>query len=71
MDALVPVEVVATEAEGEIVCGFLRSAGIDCTLRVTNRGAGAADGLSIGGPQSVLVRADDLESAREVVRATR
>jgi hypothetical protein len=71
MDALVALEVVATEAEAEILCGLLRSAGIDCTHRVTNRGAGAADGLSIGGPQAVLVRSEDLASAREVVSASR
>jgi hypothetical protein len=71
MDALVAVDVVATEAEAEILCGLLRSAGIDCTHRVTDRGAGAADGRSVGGPQAVLVRSEDLESAREVVSATR
>jgi hypothetical protein len=70
MDALVPLDVVATEAEGEILCGLLRSAGIDCALRVTDRGAGAADGLSVGAAQTVLVRSEDLAAAREVVRAS-
>jgi hypothetical protein len=68
MDELVVVEVVATEPEAELLCSLLRSAGIECTYRVTNLGAGAADGLAVGGPQEVIVRREDLESAREVLR---
>jgi hypothetical protein len=56
MDELVVVEVVATEPEAELLCSLLRSAGIECTYRVTNLGAGAADGLAVGGPQEVIVR---------------
>jgi hypothetical protein len=68
MDELVVVEVVATEPEAELLCSLLRSAGIECTYRVTNLGAGAADGLAVGGPQEVIVRREDLESAGEVLR---
>jgi Putative prokaryotic signal transducing protein len=68
MDELVVVEVVASEPEAELLCSLLRSAGIECTYRVTNLGAGAADGLAVGGPQEVIVRQEDLESAREVLR---
>ena len=68
MDELVPVEVVATEAEAETLCQLLRSAGISCTYRVTNLGAGAADGLAFAGPQEIIVRSDDLEFAREVLK---
>jgi hypothetical protein len=67
MDELVVVEVVATEPEAELLCSLLRSAGIECTYRVTNLGAGAADGLAVGGPQEVVVRAEDVESARDVL----
>ncbi|MGH3084570.1 MAG: putative signal transducing protein [Gaiellaceae bacterium] len=67
MDELVVVEVVASEPEAELLCSLLRSAGIRCTYRVTNVGAGAADGLAVGGPQEVVVRAEDVESAREVL----
>jgi Putative prokaryotic signal transducing protein len=66
-EELVVVEVVATESEAELLCSLLRSAGIRCTYRVTNVGAGAADGLAVGGPQEVVVRAEDVESAREVL----
>jgi Putative prokaryotic signal transducing protein len=68
MDELVVAEVVGTEPEAELVCSLLRSAGIRCTSRVTNLGAGASDGLSVGGPHEVIVRQEDLESAREVLR---
>ena len=67
MDELVVVEVVVSEPEAELLCSLLRSAGIRCTYRVTNVGAGAADGLAVGGPQEVVVRAEDVESAREVL----
>jgi hypothetical protein len=30
-------------------------------------GAGAADGMAVGGPQEVIVRSEDLTSAREVL----
>jgi hypothetical protein len=68
MDELAVVEVVATEPEAELLCSLLRSAGISCTHRVTNLGAGAGDGLAVGGPQEVLVRREDLARAREVLR---
>jgi hypothetical protein len=68
MDELVVVEVVATEPEAELLCSLLRSEGIKCTHRVSNYGAGAADGMPVGGPQEVIVRSEDLASAREVLR---
>jgi hypothetical protein len=67
MDELVVVEVVATQPEAELLCSLLETAGIRCTYRVSNYGAGAADGLSVGGPQEVIVRREDVESAREVL----
>ena len=67
MDDLVVVEVVPTEPEAELACGLLRSAGIECTNRQTNRGAGLADGLPVGGPRAIMVRAQDAELAGEVL----
>lgn len=69
-DGLVVVDVFGTEQEAEVVCGLLRSAGIECLTRQTNVGAGASDGMSVVGPYEVVVRAEDLEAAREVVRGT-
>jgi Putative prokaryotic signal transducing protein len=67
MDELAVVDVVPNPAEAELLCGLLRSAGIQCTYRLTNQGAGAFEGIPGVGAQEVVVRADDLESAREVL----
>ena len=67
MDELVVVEVVATEPEAELLCSLLRNAGIKCTRRLSNYGAGASDGMPVGGPQEVIVRPEDLASAREIL----
>ncbi len=69
MDNLGPVEVVRTESEAEMLCGLLRSAGIECMYRVTDQGAGAFDGMSVGGPHEILVRREDIDAAREVLSA--
>ena len=42
-DALVVLDVVATEQEAEVICGLLRSAGTACLTRQTNVGAGASE----------------------------
>jgi hypothetical protein len=67
MEELVVVEVVATEGEAELLCSLLQNEGIRCTYRVTNYGAGAGDGLAVGGPQEVIVRSEDLGAAREIL----
>jgi hypothetical protein len=67
VDELVVIDVVASEPEAELLCSRLRNEEIPCTHRVSNFGAGAADGLSVGGPHEVLVRPEDLERAREIV----
>ena len=69
MDKLVVVDVVQTEPQAAMLCLLLKNSGIPATYRLTNRGAGAADGLSVGGPQEIVVRSEDLESAREILRA--
>lgn len=62
------VTVVASEPEAEMTCGLLRSQGIDCYFRRTNFGAGAADGMLSGfGQTEILVRASDLDEAREIL----
>lgn len=67
MDELVVVDVVATEGEAELLSNVLRDAGIDASYRLSNFGAGASDGMPTGGPQEVIVRAEDLAAAREVL----
>ena len=68
MEELVVVDVVGSEPEAELLCSLLRSAGIECTRRQTNLGAGASDGLSISGPHEVVVRSEDAAAAREVLQ---
>ena len=67
MDELVVVDIVATEGEAQLLSSLLRDAGIESTYRLSNYGAGASDGMPTGGPQEVLVRKDDLQSAREIL----
>jgi hypothetical protein len=68
MDELVVVDVVATEPEAALLCSLLRSAGIECTYRLSNYGAGASDGMPVGGPQEIVGRSDVLASAREILQ---
>ena len=67
MDERAVVKVVGSEPEAELLCSLLRSAGIECTGRQTNLGAGAADGMP-GGPYELVVRTQDLDDAREILR---
>jgi hypothetical protein len=67
-DEFVVVEVAGTEPEAELLCSLLRSAGIACQPRLTSRGAGAGDGLGIVGPHEILVRSQDAQAAREILR---
>lgn len=67
MDELVVVKVVGSEPEAELLCSLLRSWGIECALRQTNLGAGAADGMP-GGPYKLIVRPQDLDDARDILR---
>jgi hypothetical protein len=37
---------------------------------VTNAGAGAVDGWAAGAPHEIIVRAEDAETAREILEPT-
>jgi Putative prokaryotic signal transducing protein len=64
------VTVVPNSLEAEMICGLLRTEGIDCFTRPTDN-VGAAYAAA-GGPQEVVViRDDDLPRARELVEASR
>jgi len=61
---LVALTVVPNETEAEILCGELRSAGIECGHRpASSSGMGSA----FMGPHEVLVSKGDLEPARELL----
>jgi len=65
----VVVTVVSGEPEAEVVCGLLRSAGIDCAYRDTEAidSQGALEDFTPSGPREILVRESDLEAARELL----
>lgn len=70
-DELVVVEVAGSQPEAEMLCSLLRSAGIACMPRLTSRGAGAGDGLGIGGQHEIMVRSKDAQAARKILRRPR
>ena len=70
MDPVV-LTVVHDEAEAEIICGLLRTNGIECSYRKTDLAAGSSTiGLASGGPIELLVNEKDLIAARELLPAT-
>jgi hypothetical protein len=62
MADLVRLTVVASQGESDVICGLLRSGGIGCD----NRAADPADTI-LSGWCEILVSADDLEAAREML----
>jgi Putative prokaryotic signal transducing protein len=67
MDEGVVVTTVSDEIEAEVVCGLLRSAGIECGHRVTEATDSALEGIAADGPREILVHATELEAARVVL----
>jgi Putative prokaryotic signal transducing protein len=67
MDEGVPVTTVSDEIEAEVVCGLLRSAGIECGHRVTEATDSALEGIAADGPREILVHETELETARAVL----
>ena len=66
-DESVVLTVVSGEPEADIVCGLLRSAGIDCAYRDTEAIDSSLDEFTADGPREILVRASDLDTARELL----
>ena len=58
---------VSGEPEADIVCGLLRSAGIDCAYRDTEAIEDPLEDFIAAGPREILVREADLEAARELI----
>jgi hypothetical protein len=67
MDEGVVVSTVADEIEAELVCGLLRSAGIECGHRLTEATDSAFEGIASDGPREILVHQAELEAARAVL----
>ncbi len=67
----VVLTVVADGAEADIVCGLLRSAGIDCAYRDTEAIDSPLEDFTAAGPREILVRESDLEVARALLARSR
>ena len=64
--------VVGDEMEAEALCGLLRTNGIKCAFRRSNRSAAVGTyggGFAIAGPTEVVVDEEDLAAAREILSA--
>jgi hypothetical protein len=68
-DDLARLTVVASEAEAELVRSLLETEGIQSMQRPTDFAAGSLDGWAAGGAREILVRAEDLDTARALVEA--
>ena len=66
-DEGVVVTVVAGGPEADVVCGLLRSAGIDCAYRDTEAIDSALEDFTAAGPREILVRDSDVEAARALL----
>jgi hypothetical protein len=63
----VVLTVVSGEPEADIVCGLLRSAGIDCAYRDTEAIESPIEDFIAAGPREILVHESDLAAARELI----
>ena len=62
------LQVVGSEPEAEVILALLRGEGIPAIAQKTNFAVGLADGsLSAAGPREILVHAENLDKAREVL----
>jgi hypothetical protein len=68
-DDAVVLKVVSGESEAQIVCGLLRSSGIECAYRDTEAIDSSLEDFMAAGSREVLVRASDLEDAKELLAA--
>jgi hypothetical protein len=70
MDEPVVVKVVDDENEAEIVCGLLRSTGIECAYRDTDRIDTPLEDFTASGQREILVHPSDLEAAQALLAET-
>jgi len=63
----VVLTVVANEPEAEILCGLLRSAGIECSYRETDEIDSELEEFTPAGPREILVHPRDFDDARDLL----
>lgn len=69
-DEGVVLTVVSGEPEADVVRGLLRSAGIDSAYRDTEAIDSSLEEFTAAGPREILVRASDLDAARELLASS-
>lgn len=67
MDNQVVLTTVSDEQEAEIVCGLLRTAGLECGYRDTEAIDGPFEDFTASGPREILVHASDLGTAQAIL----
>jgi hypothetical protein len=68
-DGAVVLKVVSGVSEAEVVCGLLRSAGIECAHRDTDAIDSPLEDFIAAGAQEILVHETDLAAAKELLAA--
>ncbi len=68
-DDAVVLTVVSGASEAQIVCGLLRSSGIECAYRDTEAIDSSLEDFMAAGSQEILVPAADLGAAKELLAA--
>ena len=66
-DQTVVLTVVSSEPEAEVVCGLLRSAGIECGFRDTEAIDSPLEDFTAAGQREILVHESDLDAARALL----
>jgi hypothetical protein len=66
-DEGVVVKIVSGEPEADLVCGLLRTAGIECAYRDTEAIDSQIEDFTAAGPREILVHEKDLDAARAVL----
>ncbi len=66
----VVLTVVSGGPEADVVCGLLRSAGIECAYRDTEAMDSSLEEFTAAGPREILVRVSDLDVARELLSSS-
>jgi len=68
MADVVRLTAVASQGEADVICALLRAYGIRCSERAASE---SEEPAAVGGWREILVHADDLDAAREVMAAKR
>lgn len=67
MADVVPVTILGSQGEADVICSLLRAYEIRCADRATDMPAEHGGGF--GGWREILVSPDDLDTARELIAA--